>query len=334
MSVNEFKIRDLLVSPNLLLAPMSGVTHSAFRRLIKRENKNAVGLLTTEFVSIEGLSRKNLRTERLLDFKEEERPISIQIFGFNIDRIVESAKMVEAVGADVLDFNCGCPVPKVVHKKAGSYLMKEPEHLEKILKSLVKAVNIPVTVKIRSGWDESSINAVEISKRAEDSGVSMIVVHGRTRMQRYTGEADIKVVQDVVKAVNIPVVGCGDIVSVKSANKYFDVGVSGIMIGRGALTNPWIFSEIYSARCNLDYKKKTPSSIAILLDKYYKMIKEDFAEKALLGFLKQIASRVTKGVRGAKMARHDLCVAQSIDEFFINLEKWKKIWESEFFLDD
>jgi nifR3 family TIM-barrel protein len=311
-----------------MLAPMSGVTHSAFRRLIKSENPGAVGLLTTEFVSVEGLTRLNRRTRNLLDFKAQEQPLAVQIFGHDVDRIAEAAMVVQSIGAVALDLNCGCPAPKVVRKGGGCELMRHPAHLRLILERLVRAVQIPVTIKMRSGWDASSINAVEIALLAEDCGVQMVTVHGRTRTQQYRGLADLNVVAEVVEAVNIPVVGSGDIVDIASAQAYFDLGVSGIMIGRGALANPWLFSEIRAWQSGQVFEPIAPIEVARILERYLAMIQVDFPQKAILGFMKQIASRITKSVPGAKAARQELCRAPTIEDFLSVLDRWKIRWSS------
>ncbi len=327
--MHDFKLGELTVSPNILLAPMSGVTHSAFRRLIKAENPGAIGLLTTEFVSVDGLTRNNLRTQNLLEHRAEEQPLAVQIFGADIERICEAARIVEESGAVSLDFNCGCPAPKIVKKGGGCELMKHPGHLKDILDNLVKSVSIPVTAKIRAGWDDSCKNAVEIAKIAESCGVQMLTVHGRTRVQQYRGFADKSIVGDVVNAVNIPVIGNGDIVDVASAKAYFDYGAAGIMIGRGALANPWLFSEIRAWQLGQEYLPPPPIEVAKVLERYLSLIKVDFPEKALLGFMKQITSRITKSVPGAKVARYELCVSKTLDDFLQCLERWKLRWANE-----
>ncbi|MCC6745125.1 MAG: tRNA-dihydrouridine synthase family protein, partial [Acidobacteria bacterium] len=240
---SSFSIADRVrIEPNLILAPMAGVTDSPFRRLIKE--LGGVGLIVTEFVSVEGLTRGNLRTHRLLKFLEEERPISIQIFGYDAERMRQAAEVVEEVGADVLDVNCGCPARKVIKGGGGSNLLKDLPQLEKILRGIYRSISIPMTVKIRTGWNEDFINCVEVAKLIEDCGGQMIAVHGRTKEQGYKGWSDWNRIAAVKRAVSIPVVGSGDVVTPAGALARLDeTGVDGVMIGRGAIANPFIFRE-------------------------------------------------------------------------------------------
>jgi len=188
---------------------MAGVTDYTFRRLIKR--RGGVGLVVSEFISVEGITRGNMRTHRMMKFLPEEQPLSIQIFGYDDERMVAAAEIIEESGADIVDINCGCPAKKVVNGGGGSSLLRDLPQLEKILRRIRKAVSIPVTMKIRTGWDESSINAVEVARIIEDCGANMVAIHGRTRQQGYSGRANWDVIASVKRAVSIPVIGCGDI---------------------------------------------------------------------------------------------------------------------------
>lgn len=313
--LRPFSIGPIKVDPSLILAPMSGVTNSCFRRLVRRHNPRALGLVVTEFISIEGLTRENLRSLEMMRFREEERPISIQIFGHDVERMAEAAKMVEAAGADILDINSGCPVPKVVRRGGGCELMRQPDQMEKILKAVRAAIKIPLTLKIRSGWNEECINAVEIARLAEDCGVQMLAVHGRTRAQLYRGEADWDVVAKVVEAVKIPVVGSGDIVDLESARRALQSGVAGLMIGRGALQNPWIFSDLSNQFAGVAAEPRSPQAIFDIIEEYREILMEEAPLKAIIGRLKQLVTQCLRDLPGASNARRYLCTAQSLEEF-------------------
>src|SRR5262245_17701954 len=242
-AVREMSIGNVRIQPALVLAPMAGVTDSSFRRLIKE--LTGVGLIVTEFISVEGLTRGNLRTHRMMKFLPEERPLSIQIFGYDEERMGLAAEIIEEAGADIVDINCGCPAKKVVKGGGGSSLLRDLPQLEKILLGIRRRVKIPVTMKIRTGWDDSSINAVEVAKIIEGSGGNMVAIHGRTRMQGYSGRANWNVIAAVKQAVKIPVIGCGDVVNAAQAVERFnETGVDAVMIGRGAIANPWIFRQV------------------------------------------------------------------------------------------
>lgn len=240
----SFSIRDLTIENKLVLAPMAGVSNNAFRVIVRQMG---AGLVFAEMVSDKGLIYNNEKTIKLLHMTEDERPVAQQIFGSDLKTMVEAARFVEMnTNADIIDINMGCPVPKVaVRAQAGTSLMKHPDRIFEIVKAVSEATKRPVTIKIRSGWDEHSINAVEVAKQAEAAGASMITVHGRTRAQGYTGHADWRVIKRVKEAVSIPVIGNGDVVDGKSAKQLLEeTGCDAIMIGRAALGNPWIFKEI------------------------------------------------------------------------------------------
>lgn len=302
---------------------MSGITNAAFRRFIRAENPGAVGLVVTEFVSVEGLTRNNKQSQRMICTAGEARPVSVQIFGYDIDRMVQSAQLVEESGADILDINSGCPVPKVVRRGGGCELMRQPEHLAKLLRALRAAVSLPLTLKIRAGWDETSRNAVEIAKIAEDAGVQMLAIHERTRTQLYRGEADWGIVADVARAVSIPVVGSGDVRSGESALRSLSSGVQALMIGRGALANPWVFTEVRAALEGRDYLAPHPAEIPGAIRRYLGFLREELPEKAVLGKLKQLAGQATRLVRGASAARKSLVQTQSVEQFLDVLADWE-----------
>lgn len=236
------KIGNIELQAPLALAPMAGVTDLPYRLICAQ---HGCGFTVSEMVSAKGLLYKNVKTTEMLKISDGERPTAIQLFGSVPEELAAAAKIVEASGADVIDFNMGCPVPKIVNNGEGSALMRKPELAYEILAAMVDAVKIPVTVKFRAGWDETCINAVEIAQLAEKAGVAAVAVHGRTRKQFYEGKADWKVIADVKKAIKIPVLGNGDIYTVEDGLRMFrETNCDGLMIGRGADGNPWLFSQL------------------------------------------------------------------------------------------
>jgi tRNA-dihydrouridine synthase B len=216
------------------MAPMAGMTDTAFRRLVKRQG--GCGLVVTEMVSSEGLVRGIDRTLEYAEYTEEERPVSIQIFGGDPAKMADAAQIVEGMGADIVDINMGCPVPKIAKHNAGCSLMREPEHAARIISAMSKAVKIPVTVKMRAGWNEHDINAPTLARMAEDAGAAALAVHGRTAAQSYSGESDWNLIARVADGVSIPVFGSGDCVEPEQVvNRLRESRVAGVLIGRGAL---------------------------------------------------------------------------------------------------
>ncbi|MCC6954076.1 MAG: tRNA-dihydrouridine synthase [Deltaproteobacteria bacterium] len=302
--------------PRLILAPMSGVTNSAFRRLLRRENPNGLGHVVTEFISIEGLTRANAQSVRMLAFAPEERTISIQIFGYDVDRMRDAALMAQDSGAEIVDINSGCPVPKVVRRGGGCELMRQPIHMAQMLTAVRAAVKIPLTLKIRSGWDDACRNGIEIAKIAEDCGVDMLAVHGRTRTQLYRGESDWDFIGRVASSVKIPVVGSGDVVDVASAkDKLERSGVAALMIGRGALQKPWIFEEIHAGMTGRTFVPPSPARLFELFGEYRDLLLEQMPEKGAIGKLKQLASQATRSFPGSAFARKALVQSSSISHF-------------------
>lgn len=240
--LKQLKIGDVVFDNNIILAPMAGVTDLPFRLLCREQG---AGLLGMEMISAKAIMYKNKNTEALLEIHPKEQPVSLQLFGSDPDIISEMAKQIEERPFAVLDINMGCPVPKVVNNGEGSALMKNPALVEAIVAKTVKAIRKPVTVKIRKGFDEDHVNAVEIAKAAEAAGAGAVAVHGRTREQFYAGEADWEIIAKVKESVSIPVIGNGDVTDGESARRLMQVtGCDGVMIGRAARGNPWIFREV------------------------------------------------------------------------------------------
>ena len=262
-----FKIGNVEIKNRIILAPMAGISNSAFRRIAK---EMGVGLVVAEMVSDKAIFYGSKKTIDMLYMKEEERPISQQIFGSDKDSFVYAAKYIlETMKPDIIDINMGCPVPKVATRaQAGSALLKNPDKVYEIVKAVVDAVNVPVTVKIRSGWDEKSINAVEIAKVIEKAGASAITVHPRTRSQGYSGKADWNIIKQVKGAVNIPVIGNGDIKSCYDAKRMLDeTNCDAVMIGRGLLGNPWLIRDC------IDYLNNKKIKEVSILDRLNMVLK-------------------------------------------------------------
>lgn len=325
--MKPFKIRDILIDPPLILSPMAGVTDYTFRRLIKR--RGGVGLVVSEFVSVEGLTRHNPKSKRQMRFDEEERPYAVQIFGGKVDRMAMGAEMAQEVGADILDVNCGCPAPKVVKNGGGSGLLREPALLEAILKEIKKTITIPLTLKLRTGYSDASINVVDVAKMAEQCGVEHIQVHGRTREQGYKGLANWDLIKQVKDAVSIPVSGNGDITTIEyGMNKWRESGVNGILIGRGAMQNPWIFRQFADVLAgNEPYIPDVSEKKQVLLE-FFSMCREEMAEIVALGKMKQLAGQFTKGLVGGAQFRQTLYHSHSAEEILDNISIYFETLES------
>jgi len=235
------KIGNVALPSPMVVSPMAGMTDTAFRRLVKRQG--GCGLVVTEMVSSDGLVRGIDRTLEYAEYTEEERPVSIQIFGGDPDKMAEAARIVEGMGANIVDVNMGCPVAKISKHNAGCRLMREPRHAATIIAAMVNAVRIPVTVKMRKGWDDDEMNAEDVARRVEDAGAAAIAIHGRTAKQSYSGTADWEFVARVADALTIPVFGSGDCIEPQQIVERLRHGVNGVFVGRGVLRNPWILAQ-------------------------------------------------------------------------------------------
>ncbi len=236
------RIGNVLLENNIFLAPMAGITDMAFRILCKRQG---AGLVYPEMVSAKAIHHNSENTKEMLNFSEEEEPLAVQIFGHDPDILAETAKYVVSRGAKIIDINMGCPAPKIVKNKDGCSLMQNPDLVRNIVRTVVKEIHIPLTVKIRKGWDESSVNALEIATIAQEEGAAAVTVHGRTREQFYTGKADWDIIKQIKRELSIPVIGNGDVFSPEAAKQLFEhTDCDAIMIARGSQGDPWIFRRV------------------------------------------------------------------------------------------
>ena len=273
------KIGSIDLAPPFALAPMAGMTDTAFRRLVKR--RGGCGLVVSEMVSSEGLVRGIDRTLEYAEYTEEERPVSIQIFGGDPEKMAEAARVVEGMGADIVDVNMGCPVAKIAKHSAGCSLMREPRHAAEVVRAMVQAVSIPVTVKMRAGWDATAINAPDLAKRVEDAGAAAVTVHGRTAAQSYSGFSDWSLISKVAEGLRIPVFGSGDCIEPEQMiDRLRDSAVRGVLVGRGALRNPWIFQQAHDLAGGRLPRAVTPEERASFLLEYIDLLLKERVEEA------------------------------------------------------
>ena len=311
-----WKIKDLEIKNRIVFAPMAGVSNISYRQIIK---EMGAGLIYSEMISTLGIKYNGKKTIDLINFEETERPISIQIFGSDIESFIKAAKYIEEnFHPDIIDINMGCPVPKVAIKsQAGSALLKDPDKIYEIVKNVVENTNTPITVKIRSGWDEKNINAVEVAKKIEKAGASAVAIHARTRSQGYSGKANWDIIKEVKASVNIPVIGNGDITTIYEAEKMLkETKCDAIMIGRATLGNPWFIKECveYIENGKIINKPTDKEKIDMILH-HYNLLKKYTNERTALLEIRTHALWYLKGIPGTKEIKTKICQAKTEEEF-------------------
>lgn len=320
----KFKIKNIEIANQVVLAPMAGICNSSFRRICK---EMGCGLIFAEMVSDKAISYGNKKTIDMLYMTDMERPIVQQIFGSDIDSFVEAAKYIEKeMHPDIIDINMGCPVPKVaVRAQAGAALLKNPSKIGEIVKAVVNSVSIPVSVKIRSGWDKNNINAVEVAKICEEAGASLITIHPRTRSEGYSGKADWNIIKQVKESVNIPVIGNGDIRSPEDAKRMLDeTGCDFIMIGRGVLGNPWLIKNTILYLNGFNYVDPTAKEKVAMCIKHLNYLSEIKDEKMAVLEIRNHIGWYLKGINGANTIKNKIYQCLNIRDILHILNEFLK----------
>ncbi len=313
------KIGSVDLKSPFAIAPMAGMTDTAFRRLVKRHG--GCGLVVTEMVSAEGLIRGIDRTLEYAEYTQEERPISIQIFGGDPDKMAAAAQIVEGMGADIVDVNMGCPVPKIAKHNAGCSLMREPGHAAAVIAAMAKAVKIPVTVKMRAGWNDDERNAPTLAKMVQDAGAAAIAVHGRTAAQSYSGSADWDLVARIAADLTIPVFGSGDCLEPQQIIDRMRSGVEGVLVGRGVLRNPWILSQAMDLAAGRPPRVVTLEDRGVFLLDYIDLLKKERVDEAretthdrwVVNKLRALGSWYTKGLENGSHLRTGINSAPTLE---------------------
>lgn len=313
--IHELKIKNITLKNNLILAPLAGYTNKVYRNMCR---DSGASLAYTEMISSKGLLFENDKTIDMAMCDLDNGYTSVQLFGYDIDEMVKAAKMVEErCKCDIIDINMGCPVKKVIKSQSGAYAMTDEEHSHELVKAITKNVKIPVTVKIRLGWDHNNINCVRFAKLMEEAGASAIAIHGRCKSDMYTGKINLEYIKQVKEAINIPVIGNGDIKNYEDAKRFFDeTGVDALMIGRGSFGNPWIFEEILAGFSGIEYKKKTLDEKLDFLKKKVEELIELKGEYIAILEMRTMASWYVKGYQNVKEFREKVTSVKTKEELF------------------
>jgi nifR3 family TIM-barrel protein len=309
------KIGSVELPSPFAIAPMAGMTDTAFRRLVKRHG--GCGLVVTEMVSSEGLVRGIDRTLEYAEYTEEERPISIQIFGGDPEKMAAAAQIVEGMGADIVDVNMGCPVPKIAKHNAGCSLMREPAHAASVIGAMARAVKIPVTVKMRAGWNDAERNAPTLARMLEDAGAAAVAVHGRTAAQSYSGSADWDLVSEIADSLSIPVFGSGDCIEPQQVVDRMRSGVQGVLVGRGVLRNPWILAQAADLAAGRPSREVTAADRGRFLLEYIDLLMMERVREPE-GFRHLAPERRRDGATSDRAAESPRHFAKSHDRWVVN----------------